>query len=100
MGGIAFEIPETESKKFLPVYSKQTWFVGYKAIKRLSKYEDGCNVVPNLSIEEINTKSKANGISKALVCTQAVWFIAQCLTRGMQECFFFTSNSGDTRERY
>ena len=85
MGGIAFEIPEnlTESKKFLPVHLKETWFVGYEAIKRLSKYENSRDVLPNLSIEEINTKSKANGVSKALVCTQAVWFIAQCITRRM-----------------
>ena len=85
MGGIAFEIPEklTESKRFLPVHSKEIWSVGYEAIKRLSRHENSRDVLPNLSIEEINTKSKANGVSKALVCTQAVWFIAQCITRRM-----------------
>ena len=85
MGGIAFEIPEklTESEKFLPVHLKETWFVGCEAIERLSKYENSRDVLPNLSIEEIKTKAKANGVSKALVCFQTVWFIAQCITRRM-----------------
>ena len=83
MGGIAVEIPEklAESRKFLPVHSRETWFIGYEAVERLSKHER--NALPNISKEEINSKSKANGIQKALVCTQAVWFIAQCISRRM-----------------
>ncbi|KAF6239334.1 hypothetical protein HO173_002596 [Letharia columbiana] len=49
----------------------------------LSEHEIGRNVIPNLSEEEIESKSKANGLAKALVCIQALWFIAQCLTRRM-----------------
>lgn len=37
--------------------------------------------MPNLTEEEINAKSKASGLAKALVCIQALWFIATCITR-------------------
>ena len=84
MGGIAFEIPENlpESKKFLPSNVSETWFVGhYNGIDFLLRHEIGRDVLPNLSEEEIKSKSKANGLAKALVCIQALWFISQCLTR-------------------
>lgn len=83
MGGFAFEIPEQlpESKKFLPSHTKETWFVDFNGIRLLMKHEEYRGVLPNLSEEEIKSKSKANGLAKALVCIQALWFIAQCITR-------------------
>ncbi len=87
MGGIAFEIPETEAKKFLPSKTEDTtkefWFVSDFGIKALLRRENGRNVLPDLSEEEIKSKSKASGLAKALVCIQALWFIAQCITRRM-----------------
>ena len=88
MGGIAFEIPESlpESKRFLPSNTSETWFLSRDRISLLSKVaEKGIDrdVFPDLSQEEIESKSKANGLAKALVCVQALWFIAQCLTRRM-----------------
>ena len=85
MGGIAFEISESESEKFLPFKNKETWFIGGRGIRDLTWLESGREVIPNVSEEEIKSKSKANGLAKALVCIQALWFIAQCLTRC--ECF-------------
>ena len=86
MGGIAFEISESESEKFLPTKSKEIWFIGSEVIRDLVEEEDGRKSIPNLSEEEIKSKSKANGLAKALVCIQALWFISQCLTR----CKWFT----------
>ena len=85
MGGIAFEIPGNlpESQRFLPSNNTETWFVGYYGICRLPERETSRDVIPNLSKEEIESKSKANGLAKALVCIQASWFIAQCVTRRM-----------------
>lgn len=85
MGGIAFEIPENlpEFKRFLPSNITETWFVHPYGIELLSEQRIGRDVLPNLSEEEIKSKSKANGVAKALVCIQALWFIAQCLTRRM-----------------
>ena len=83
MGGIAFEIPGNlpESKRFLPSDASEFCFVSFDGIHVLLEEEIGRNVIPDLSVEEIKSKSKANGVAKALVCIQAVWFIAQCLTR-------------------
>ena len=85
MGGIAFEVPENlpESEKFLPSHSKETWFVSHNGIKFLSEQGDNRDLIPNLTKEEIKSKSKANGLAKSLVCIQALWFIAQCITRRM-----------------
>jgi hypothetical protein len=38
-------------------------------------------LVPNISKSHILDKSKANGIAKLLVCIQASWFCAQCISR-------------------
>ncbi len=87
MGGIAFDIPETEVKRFLPVNTKEnvkeTWFLNNHGISLLAKHEVYRDVLPNISKEEIESKSKANAIAKTLVCAQALWFIAQCITRRM-----------------
>lgn len=78
-GWIAFNIPGNlpESKRFLPSNTSETWFVGYNGIYLLSEQDIGRGVLPNLSEEEIESKSKANGVAKALVCIQTLWFIAQ-----------------------
>ena len=85
MGGIAFEIPRNlpKTKRFLPSDTGETWFVGSAGLRLLSEQEVGRNVIPDLSEEEIKSKSKADGVAKALVCIQALWFIAQCLSRRM-----------------
>ena len=37
--------------------------------------------LPNISQHDIKAMSKADGLAKSLVCLQAIWFLAQCLTR-------------------
>ena len=81
MGGIAFEISESESEKFLPSKTKEIWFIGDQGIHLLTELAQAREIIPDLSEEEIKSKSKANGLAKTLVCIQALWFIAQCLTR-------------------
>lgn len=85
MGGFAFEIPENlpESKRFLPLHTREFWFMNGWGIRKVVAKEAGRDVFPNLSVEEIKSRSKANGLAKALVCIQALWFIAQCITRRM-----------------
>lgn len=77
MGGIAFEVPG----KYLGSHVGETWFINDKCIRILSKEYSSHKVIPNLSEEEIKARSKANALAKAFVCIQALWFIAQCLTR-------------------
>lgn len=82
MGGFAFEIPENlpESKKFLPSHQREIWFLKDRLIGMVSG-SNNSELLPDLSEEEVRSKSKANGLAKTLVCIQALWFIAQCITR-------------------
>lgn len=82
MGGMAFVIPENlpESKHFLPLHRREVWFLDRWLIMLLSR-SDRSELLPDLSVEEVKSKSKANGLEKTLVCIQALWFIAQCITR-------------------
>ena len=87
MGGLAVEIPGDlpPERQFLPNNEGEQWFVSAKAVKYLVRYFDGLHELPNLSLEEINSRSRANWFAKILVCVQAVWFIAQCITRLAQK---------------
>ncbi|MCJ1271368.1 hypothetical protein MMC22_011268 [Lobaria immixta] len=83
MGGIAFEIPENlpESERFLPSRTVESSFVNHDWIRSLLEKDVRHELIPNLSGEEIKSKSKANNLAKALVSIQVLWFIAQCFTR-------------------
>ena len=83
MGGLAIQIPENlpASKRFLPSDISETWFLTSGSVEYLLGQGSTREELPDLSKEEIRSKSKANGLAKALVCTQALWFITQCITR-------------------
>ena len=86
MGGLAIHLPHDipESKGFLPPDRNEVWFLKPKGILSLLQIDSTSrSIIPNLSKEEVSSKSKADGLAKALVCAQALWFIAQCLTRRM-----------------
>ena len=86
MGGLAINVPEglPKSERFLPSDASGIWFVTDEGLRLLlSEKGTGRNELPILTEEEIKAKSKADGLTKSLVCVQALWFIAQCLTRRM-----------------
>lgn len=85
MGGLAIHISDKLPKthRFAPPGSDDHWSLTYHGLEILLKGNDTRDELPNLSEEEIKSKSKANGLAKSLVCLQALWFIAQCLTRCM-----------------
>ncbi|KAH6714664.1 hypothetical protein BKA61DRAFT_481402 [Leptodontidium sp. MPI-SDFR-AT-0119] len=79
MGGFAldprgdFDRPFNDSKMY-----KQL-IVTPARIVFLAKY---CpDAIPNISVNQINDQSKANGLAKLLICLQATWFCVQCITR-------------------
>ena len=47
-------------------------------------YEDGKIDFPTVTEEEIEDRSKADGLAKTIVAVQTVWFILQCIARGVQ----------------
>lgn len=84
MGGFAIHVPIDipESEKFLPAQGRHTWLISKLGIQvLLLDHKSGRGELPNISEEEVKSKGKANSMAKALVCAQALWFIAQCLTR-------------------
>ena len=85
MGGLAIHVPRDlpDSERFLPIDAPETWFIDHNRICDGLPSEAYRRHLPDISEEEIKSKSKANGFSKALVCIQALWFIFQCLTRRM-----------------
>lgn len=73
---------DLESEKFVPSWSIGTWFITKASFHRFLFFlKARGEEIPNLTEEEINAKSKANGLAKALVCIQALWFIATCVSR-------------------
>ena len=83
MGGLATRIPENfpEAKRFLPPQARKIWFLTQPGLRLLLKRQSERDDFPDLSTDEIEAKSKASGLAKSLVCIQALWFLAQCLTR-------------------
>lgn len=82
MGGWA--IKETgnlpESEKFLSSDIDEFWFLDHSGARFLLKDVSIRSQLPNLTEEEIKSKSKASGLAKTIICLQASWFIAQCLS--------------------
>lgn len=68
-----------ESEEFLPSTADKFRFVTPIALQVV--VDASPTELPDLSIEEIRSKSKADVFTKILTCIQATWFIAQCLTR-------------------
>ena len=85
MGGFAIRIPENlpEAKRFLPSHARKVWFLTNLGVRLLLEQQSDRDDFPDISTDEIQTKSKASGLAKSLVCIQASWFLAQCLTRRM-----------------
>ena len=85
MGGFAFE-PPSNKKTFLPLNLTRLTLTP-AAVEFLAHNEP--TLIPNISKEEINDKSKASALAKTLVCLQASWFCFQCITR-IQQGFAIT----------
>jgi hypothetical protein len=80
MGGFAIDT-STHEDQFLPL-SLECVVLNAKGIRFLMKKEP--DLLPNISEEYIEDKSKANGLAKFLVCFQASWFCIQVVVRMAQ----------------
>ena len=84
MGGIGIRITED----FHPE-QKETWdvdgetvYMNRRTIETLMDTDPSAVLALMPSKEEIASKSRADGVTKTIICMQAMWYIAQCLTRG------------------
>ena len=79
MGGFVFDTSDVpEEKQFLPLGKTQISLTP-KALLFLA--QNAPTLLPDLPKAAILDKSKASGLTKALVCFQAAWFITQCIAR-------------------
>lgn len=92
MGGYAIHISDKlpETDRFAPPESDEHWFLTKDGLQIILRSLEAREELPSLSEEEVKSKSKSNGLAKSLVCFQALWFIAQCLTRCKCDIACFT----------
>jgi hypothetical protein len=78
MGGLAFDNRDAKGV-FLPESCLPISFPIPEGLEELSiLYPE---IFENLTGDKIDDKSKAGGFGQRLVCLQALWFMAQCLSR-------------------
>jgi hypothetical protein len=77
MGGYAFDMRKLPIN-FAPNQATRLTLTP-DAVLELAKHEP--HLVPDISDEEIQDKSKADGFTKTFVCIQALWFLAQIIGR-------------------
>ena len=77
MGGFAFDT-SISKQNFLPG-SRTRAALTTTGLRFLLHHEP--DLLPYISEEQIKDKSKADGLKKFLVCLQASWFCASCITR-------------------
>lgn len=77
MGGFAIDV-DNAPEQYIDVFGD---------VKRLSLTAKGvallahCGHAPEISVDEIKDKNKADGLAKFLVCVQAGWMIVQVISR-------------------
>jgi hypothetical protein len=77
MGGFAFDTSDAE-RPVLPG-GRVRLTITPDGLMWLAEHD--LSLIPDISKKEIEDKSKANGLAKAIVCVQAFWFCIQCLAR-------------------
>ena len=84
MGGVGIRVTENfhPDQKLTSDGDGEILFMDRLTVEALVDRDPSAAMGLMPSQEEIASKSKADGTTKAVVCTQALWFIAQCLTRG------------------
>lgn len=79
MGGFVFDTSDVPSgQKFLPG-SRERVTISSEGVLFLAEHRRW--LIPDISKAEILDKSNANGLAKAIVCLQAIWFCTQCISR-------------------
>lgn len=65
-----------QSNSYLP---NTIWYLRPDGVETVARLHP--ELLDGITDSQIMDKSKSSGASKALVCLQATWFIAQCISR-------------------
>jgi hypothetical protein len=82
MGGLSFEDSAEEDQQFMPE-NRQRMNVTVQNFAFLLEMRD--HLIPDISREMIQDKSKSDGLAKLLTCWQAGYFCIQCVYRLSQQ---------------
>ncbi|KAF2026849.1 hypothetical protein EK21DRAFT_17165, partial [Setomelanomma holmii] len=77
MGGFVFDFSKSRTRS-TPKGAEQLTLMP-SGLQRLAEHEP--HLIPDISRSAISDKSKADSFSKTIVCLQALWFSAQCVSR-------------------
>jgi hypothetical protein len=77
MGGFALDIDDTNFRNAVLFNGAKRLTLTAKGVALLAQ----CGHIPDISIDEIKDKNKADGLAKLLVCIQAGWMIIQVISR-------------------
>jgi hypothetical protein len=77
MGGFAIDTRRCERK--FHSHNRNRMILNLEGFKCLLQHEP--DFLQEISLEEIQDKSKASNIAKTIVCCQAIWFCGQCGAR-------------------
>lgn len=83
MGGFGLHIPPLpDDIRFLPKVDDEAHFIITAAgLQFIADFPEAIDNIPDISVEEIDARGRASWLEKLIVCGQACWFIAQCITR-------------------
>ena len=81
MGGFAFDTSKA-NPNFLP-NNRSHLTLRPRGLKYIAEHAPF--LIPDLSKDKIQDKSKADGLAKLFVCLQALWFCLQCIVRMAQK---------------
>jgi hypothetical protein len=77
MGGFTIDTNDKPDEPFIP--GSPRLHLGVKGVLEVARL----GLLPDISVEYIKDKSKADSLAKALVVTQAGWLIVQCIERAV-----------------
>ncbi|RAR06489.1 hypothetical protein DDE82_003309 [Stemphylium lycopersici] len=77
MGGFALDIDDTDFRNAVLFNGAKRLTLTAKGIALLAQ----CGHIPDVSLDDIKDKNKADGLAKLLVCIQAGWMIVQVISR-------------------
>jgi hypothetical protein len=82
MGGISFEDSAVEGQRFMPK-NRRRISITVEGFAYLSEVRD--HLIPDISRDYIQDKSKSDRLAKLLTCWQAAYFCIQCVYRLSQQ---------------
>lgn len=82
MGGMAFEDSAEEDQQFMPE-NRRRIIITEENFEYMLQVRD--HLIPDVSREKIQDKSKSDRLAKLLTCWQAGYFCIQCVSRLSQQ---------------